>query len=250
MPQGKDRFELVEKKEVDGLLHIIKPVLGRLNRYLNENAQDYTFHREIVGSFTRGTVSRVRDGNKGFDIDINLVIEYPRLEKKYDAKDVHDAFLNGLRQSVVGTPFSHPEESSSVFTLKCVDRISSKVRYGVDLAVVYYEPNGTMRFLRYDKYNRGYGFQRREFPSDLKRMEGYVREHYDDEYIAETYIRNKNANHDTDKRSFIIYAETINNLYANGCNPIHGVLSNHSSTRIRPERSVPISPWDAISRIR
>lgn len=213
MPNGKDRFELVEQREVDRVRHLINPVIGRLNTYMNENHPELIFHKQYVGSVGRGVVSRVRGGNKGFDIDINLVIPYPGEGKRYDAKVVHTIFLNGIRQAVKGTGFSDPEESSSVFTLKHVDRSESRVEYGVDLAVIYYEPNGTMRFLEYNKRNGGFGFQSRGMPRDLRKIERIVKDRYSGDFIAESYIRNKNSNHDPDKYSFIIYAETIWDMY-------------------------------------
>lgn len=217
MSKGKDRFEIVEQKYVDKVLHTIKPVLGTLNKYLNEEHPDYVFQRKIVGSANRGVVSRIRGGNKGFDIDINLVIGRPR-GGKYKGKDVHKAFLNGLRQAIRGTSFSDPEESSSVFTLKCVDSSNSKIVYGVDLAIIYYESDGTMRFLQYNKSNGGFGFQKRELPLDIDDMERVIIDNYGDEdIIAKSYIRNKNSNYDNNKHSFIIYVETVCNLYHQIC---------------------------------
>lgn len=218
MSKGKDRFEMVEQKDVDNVLHIIRPVLGSLNTYMNENHPDYVFERRIVGSARRGVVSRIRGGNKGFDIDVNLVIKRPK-DAKLNGKDVHTAFLKGLRKAIKGTPFSDPEESSSVFTLKSVDRSNSKIVYGVDLAVIYYEPDGTIRFLQYHKSNGGFGFQKRDLPRNLDDMERIIIDHYGgDDIIAESYIRNKNSNHDNNKHSFIIYVETICNLYHQICN--------------------------------
>ena len=174
------------------------------------------FLKEIVGSVSRGVVSRVRDGNKGFDVDINLVINHPGEGFKYNGKIVHDTFLNGLREAVKGTSFSYPEESSSVFTLKRIDHSKSKVVHGVDLAIIYYEPNGTMRFLQYNKSNGGFGFQKRDLLRNIADMKAEIINYYGgDEIIADCYIHNKNSNHDNNKQSFIIYVETINNLYNN-----------------------------------
>lgn len=215
MSKGKDRYELVGQNEVDKVLHLIKPVLGKLNKYMNEHDRDCLFDRQIVGSVGRGVVSRIRNGNQGFDIDINLVINYPGDGYTYKGKNVHDLFLNGLRQAVKNTPFSDPEESSSVFTLKCVDHKNSKVVYGVDLAIIYYDPNGDMHFLQYNKSNGGFGFQVRPLPRDLDEMKEYIINYYQDgeKVIADSYIHNKNANYDSNKHSFIIYVETICNIY-------------------------------------
>jgi len=214
MSKGKDRFELVEQKEIDKVLHVLKPVLGKLNKYMNENDRDCVFDRQIVGSVGRGVVSRVKNGNQGFDIDINLVINYPGDGMKYNGKAIHTRFLNGIRQAIKGTDFSDPEESSSVFTLKCVDHQHSRIIYGVDLAIIYYDPDGNMHFLQYNKSNGGFGFQVRELPTDLKEMEEEIVNYYDGEdVIVNAYILNKNANYDTGKHSFMIYVETICNLY-------------------------------------
>lgn len=190
-----------------------------MNKYLNEHDQDLVFHREIVGSFRRGVVSRVHNGNKGFDIDINLVIDYPGDGMKYIGKEIHTLYLNGIRQAVKGSPFSDPEESSSVFTLKCKDRSNSRIKYGVDLAVIYYEPDSTMSFLQYHKSNGGFGFQKRDMPGDLEDMKDVIVKYYGgDDIIVEQYIHNKNSNYNENKHSFIIYVETICNLYNQICN--------------------------------
>ncbi len=113
---------------------------------------------------------------------------------------------------VAGTPFKEPEESTSVLTIKKVDRRRKAVVCSCDFAIVYYDPSGH-HFLQYNKGNGGFGFQHRSFRYDVDGLAEDIR-HVDNGWneLRDEYLRLKNADTQS-KRSFVLYVEAVNNVH-------------------------------------
>ena len=207
-------------------------ILKVANEYLKEK-YGYDFYYDLVGSASRGLVTERISGNKGYDFDYNLEIDEPPIllrsvidismnDYKYitEAKRIKEQFREAFNYAVEGTEFEFPEDSSSVLTIKCVDKKNSRILYSADLAIVYYDNNGVLHTLEHYKSrdpwnNDGYGFQAREKSYDIDDKLEEITVFLDDgqELVREKYLELKNNNEDPDKKSFILYVEAVNDIY-------------------------------------
>ncbi len=215
-------------------------ILKTANAYLQEK-YGFGFWYDLIGSAGRGLVTEDTKGNKGWDLDYNLIIESPNkivrswygnlvyvqnpndnFEFRDEARKIKEMFREAFNYAVDGTEYDFPEDSSSVLTLKCKDVNTSRILYGADLAIVYYDNRGIMHTLEHYKprgpYDSdGYGFQIRNVSFGIEDKLGEILEFLDDGWylIAEEYLKLKNSNKDPDKKSRILYMEAVHNVRNN-----------------------------------
>ena len=208
-------YEYVTKAEYKPLKAEATRILQKMQSQLKKK---FPFSFQLVGSGKRHLVTRIKDGNKGFDLDYNLILEGDC--RDYDAKKVKDCFrsamINALKDS--SFHFPDPKDSSSVITLQSVDRKNSKIKYSCDFAVIRYtydedsNLNG-YKYLKYDKKSGNYIWNFRPINSDPEELVKKIRE-YESGWncVREEYLRLKDCNKG-EKRSYAIYREAVNNVY-------------------------------------
>lgn len=67
-------FEYVPKGEYQPFKLEVDEILRKVQRFLREN-KILTFQFNLIGSAGRKFITRVKNGNKGFDLDYNIVIQ-------------------------------------------------------------------------------------------------------------------------------------------------------------------------------
>lgn len=200
----------------------VKMELNRINQkmfsYINSNHPELCFEARVIGSGKRGLNTRVVNGNKGFDFDLNLIIDAPPEGKVWVADVVKQIFMEAADYAVKGTNYSHPKDSTRAITVKVVDKKNSKIKHSCDYAIIYYGNDGAYYYLHNDK-NDGcsYSFNRRELKYPIEEMERYIQENAGrfsttgGEWIAEEYLKVKNSDNQ-DKESHILYVEALYNI--------------------------------------
>ena len=204
------KYEYVGKKEWKPVWDLCRECLCDTNELTKRKGYSFTFHP--IGSLKRQLITRVIGGNKGFDIDVDLVIPEPPNGGKGLGKEIFDIFYDAVRKSFKHTKFSDPEDSTSVMTLKYVDTKNSRIVYSIDLAIMFFDEEGNAHVLHHYKENGGYGFQKR-FESGINEKEEWVLENIERDELASHYLRLKNSNRVHMKRSRSLYYETISNLF-------------------------------------
>ncbi|MBR7152725.1 MAG: hypothetical protein IKD00_03150 [Candidatus Methanomethylophilaceae archaeon] len=230
------KYEFVSEKELKPAWDVCSSCLDVAKGITKRKG--YPFECYPIGSFERKLVTREIGGNKGFDIDVDLVIDEPSNGGKGMGKEIFDIFFDAVRKSFKETEFSDPEDSTSVMTLKCKDPKNSRIIYSIDLAIMFYDDCGCAHVLHHYKDNGGYGFQKR-FSDGVLDKEEWVEENIDHDVIADEYLRLKNRNRDPSKHSRSIYFETINNLY----NECHEDDSTYVSLPFEEQRVVIPQPY-------
>ena len=217
-------YEYVSEKEVKPYRSECSRILTELRDYLNEEYGIIT-QFFLVGSGSHARKLVMRNGNSPFDLDYNLMVirmpdEYwndtQRLKNRI--RDSLNLILRRSRSHVVrGGQFSDGKDSTSVITaLMYTPGILSQVAFSFDLAIMARDEDGTYYRLLHDKGSNNYLWG--EAPSvhrirekadaiKSKRHWGEVRERYKDK--KNMYLKRQDKNHP----SFIVYVETINEIY-------------------------------------
>lgn len=208
-------YEYVTKAEYKPLKAEATRILQKMQSQLKKK---FPFSFQLVGSGKRHLVTRIKNGNKGFDLDYNLILEGDC--RDYDAEKVKNCFISAMRNALKDSRFhfSDPKDSSSVITLQSVDRKNSKIKYSCDFAIIRYtydedsNLNG-YKYLKYDKKSGNYIWNFRPINSDPEELVKKIRE-YESGWncVREEYLRLKDCNKG-EKRSYAIYREAVNNVY-------------------------------------
>lgn len=224
-------YEYVNKKEVDFARNEIEQIIHNVQDYLREN-NILTFQYNLVGSASnhRHLVTRIVNGNQGFDMDYNIIIQ--QINDDYDnAKDIKTILMETFDR-FLPKEFKNCENSSSVFTIKKVDKSCKKIKYSFDFAIVNYyvedieNPNydddyddpeeeyyevERQQYISFNKTNNSYSWELRPIASDHRYMEQYVKTNGLWSELRELYIKHKNS--EPTQKSRIIHYETLNQVY-------------------------------------
>ncbi len=207
-------YVYVSKKECAPHKREIEEIIRQAQRVMKER-HNTTFQYKLIGSGSKHLVTKIENDNKGYDFDYNLILQKPDLWN--DPKKLKQQFMNAFREAVKGTPYSPPEDSTSSITIKVIDQKNSRIIRSCDLAIIYYEddkkPNKGYKYLRNWKNGR-YSFELRKLSVNIDAKLDEIKE--DDNgwnMVREEYLNLKNQNKDINKKSFILYLESINNVH-------------------------------------
>lgn len=186
---------------------------------------DLTFQFHLVGSGKKHLITRIKGGNTGYDFDYNLVLNNKFLWKP----SIRKSFFNAFQQAIKGSGFTVVENSTSVITIKEVDRKNKKVIVGCDFSVVFYPDDGNSKYYKYSMLNKtyqNYVWQERNISRFNDDKLDWLRTTYKGIWIdiKEEYLTLKN--NPQQKHSFVLYHEAINNIFNKETNPTQKYLSS------------------------
>lgn len=179
----------------------------------DEVRNEFTFQYHIAGSGKNRMITRDLKSNIGFDFDVNIEVNDP--DENYAPDEIRNILRNGLDR--VTRPYGYPvfgydyaEDSTRVLTIKVKDRSNSQILHSCDFCIIYECSDGRQQYIRYNKKQQSYsweyqtkGFQ--ELPAKIE----WIKQHGLWQQVRCSYINNKNANTDHNKKSRSIFAETI-----------------------------------------
>ena len=198
---------------------IIKKVQNLVRDY-------FTFQFKIVGSGNRNgkpLIMREIDGNKGFDLDYNLILNNPDADHIWNPDFAKKTLMKAFDEAIKGTMFDHPEDSTTSITIKVKDPKHSRILRSVDFAVVYYPEDEEYSYYKYVRFNKrkgNYTWEVRKSSYAAEENLRWLKDNIDGYWmdIKEEYKHLKNVNHDPNKHSFQLYFEAINNVYSHWAN--------------------------------
>lgn len=190
----------------------IRAVLEEIIHKVQDEVRDYfTFSYQFIGSSKRNMITYDPTTNIGFDFDVNIYVNDDN--NKYYPDEIRNILKNALNRVVRYYGYNHCEDSTSVLTIKFIDRFHSRIKHSCDFAIVYDGSNG-QQYIRFNKEQNNYtweyrskGFKNLEIRADWLKKHKYWNE------VKDVYLEMKNKNTNPDKHSRSLYAETINNLY-------------------------------------
>ena len=206
-------YEFVSKNEYAPIRIEIEAIIKKVQKILKEQDSDQTFQFKLIGSGGRHLITRIKGGNAGYDFDYNLVMNDNYSWKPTIRQSVFDAF----QQSIKGTRFTTVENSTSVITIKQVDKKNKKVIVGCDFSVVFYpndDESGYYKYARFNKNQQNYTWEIRNVSRFNDDKLNWLKENYDGIWndIKDEYLKLKD-NNPQKKHSFVLFHEAINNIY-------------------------------------
>ena len=217
------RYEFVSRAEYTPVRKEIEKIIKRAqDRMLETDGK--TFQFQLVGSGKKHLIAREIGGNRGYDFDYNLIIQSPEEGYHYKAKLVKQRFMRAFSAAVKGTTYSSPKDSTSVITIKVVDRKNSRILHSCDFAIIYYgkhQGRDGYYYLRKDKNHGGsifpvsYDFKFRllTFEPKEKVTEICQQRNIDGwKMIQDEYLKVKERDLEQ-KPSYSLYLEAVNNVY-------------------------------------
>lgn len=212
------KYEFVKKSEYEPVRNEIEYIIKKVQNFVRE---DFTFQFKLVGSGNKHLITRVVNGNKGFDFDYNLILN---CEKGYYWKPefAKEKLLLAFDKAVKGTKYDHPENSTTSITIKVKDKKNSKVLHSCDFAIIYYpelQENETeyFKYIRNNKVNgeNHYTWEIRNCSKNIDYKLEFLKQNLDNYWdaVKEEYLKVKESNKNPDKHSFQLYFEAINNLF-------------------------------------
>lgn len=207
-------YVYVNKKEYAPYKKEVEDIIRHAQRIM-KHKYNTTFQYKLIGSAGRHLVTKIKNGNKGYDFDYNLILQKSDLWE--NPKKLKQQFMNAFNVAVIVTPYSPPEDSTSSITIKAIDKKNSKIIRSFDLAIIYYidddEPDEGYNYLRNLK-NGHYEFWLRKLSVNIDAKLDEIEEYEDGwNMVREEYLKLKNRNKDINKKSFILYLESINKVY-------------------------------------
>jgi len=208
-------YEFVPRNEYRPFQQEVEAIIKKVQNLVRDS---FTFQFRTVGSAGRALIMREINGNRGFDLDYNLILNNPDADHFWKPEFAKLALLKAFDEAIKGTMFDNPEDSTTSITIKVKDRAKSRIIRSCDFAVIYYPNDEEYSYFKYVRFNKKAGnytwevrkssYQAEEKLDWLKEnVEGYWYE------IKTEYEKLKNANKDPNKHSFQLYFESINNVF-------------------------------------
>ncbi|MBR2085585.1 MAG: hypothetical protein IJ906_00345 [Oscillospiraceae bacterium] len=209
-------FSYVFKKEAapykEELIELIKAVQKEVKKY-------FTFRFDFVGSSSRNMITCERNANIGYDFDVNIEPNDP--EEKYSPEELRTIIFDAFKKHMYRFGYSKIENSTSVITIKALDRKNKRIEHSCDFAIVRSCEDGRQQYIGFCKLcihfykgrpsifyweNRGNGY-------DIDKKFQWIKDNGLKKELRDRYLHNKNHNNDPNKHSRTIFAESVNQIY-------------------------------------
>ena len=208
-------YEYVTKQEVSIAREEIEDIIHKVQNYLRKEKL-LTFQYNLIGSASnkRHLVTRIKNGNQGFDLDYNIVINKLLKNGKNNAKWIKETLISAFNQ-FLKNPYKKCENSTSVFTIKKLNKKNNTIDFSFDFAIVfYYEEDSVERqkYIKFDKNKNSYFLELRKIATNHRDKEQFIKENGYWSEVRDVYLEKKNKNSDPNKKSRTLYYETIKEL--------------------------------------
>lgn len=212
------KYEYVSRNEYQPIRNELEEIIKKVQNICRELNKEFTFQFKLVGSGSRHLITRVENGNTGYDFDYNLILnnhdQNSHWKPSYAKRLIMDAFQKVLK----GTNYNNPQDSTSAITIKVVDRKNKRIIHSCDFAIVYNVEDADAEYYKYIRFNKAqnnYTWEIRKYSKNINRKLNWLKEHVNGywELIKKEYLKVKNANNDKNKHSFQLYYESICNVY-------------------------------------
>lgn len=206
-------FKYVTKKEYQPVKN---ELIELINLVQDEVREHFTFRYDFIGSASRNMITRDEKSNTGYDFDINIRVNDD--DDEYSAKEIKQILRLGFDKHSKKFNYDFSEDSKRVITIKVKDKKNSRILHSCDFAIVhdYIDENGyeCQEYIHFNKKQNTYEWQ--EQPDGfymLPEKIEWIKENGLWQEVRDRYIKNKNNNFDSNKKSRSIFAETVAQVY-------------------------------------
>ena len=134
--EKEEMYEYVKKSEYAPVRKELERIIKCVQIEMREK-YNLTFQFQLIGSGRRHLVTRICDGNSGYDFDYNLIISHPGNGYFYKADILKRDFITAFKNALQGTSYSFPKDSTSAITIKVVDKNHKRIRHSCDLSLIH-----------------------------------------------------------------------------------------------------------------
>ena len=206
-------FEYVPKSEYQPFKLEVDKILKSIQRDLKEN-DILTFQFNLIGSAKRKLITRIKNGSKGFDLDYNIDVQKIFNDKYENPELLKQTFIK-LFDDYFDDSYEYAEDSTSVITIKKLNKARNKILFSVDFAIVnhYEDEEGDERqqYVRFDKISNTYSWALRKVATNHRYVEDLIKKNNMWEVVKDLYLENKNK--EPYKKSRIVYYQTIDTIF-------------------------------------
>lgn len=204
-----NQYEYVTRREFSPINQNFQLIINQVHKEMKQHG--ITFQHELIGSGSRRLVTRISGGNTGYDFDYNLVIQ--QVPDEFSPKKIKNLFRESFRRALRNTKYKDPEDSTSVLTIKMIDSKNSRIIHSFDIALTFCSEDGE-KYIRNNK-NGSYTWEYRKCKVFNQELVEEIKDFYVDGWglIYEEYLDLKNNNRDSNKHSYNLYVEAVNNIH-------------------------------------
>ncbi len=208
-------FEYVKRSEYQPVREHVEKIIKEVqDEFRREGILTFQFY--LIGSAgKRHLITREIGGNKGFDFDYNFEIQ-KCADEFYNPKKLKLLFMNAFNKHFK-KGYDCAEDSTSVFTIKNIDKKQSKIVHSFDFAIVenFYDDEDRLRqrYVRSVKNNGDINYQWnvRKLNKNYSELEDIIKQEGLWSNLRELYLENKNK--EPKKKSRIVYHETLETIF-------------------------------------
>ena len=201
-------FSYVPKKEAAPYK---EKVIELINAVQDEVRDYFTFRFDFVGSSSRNMITCERNGNIGYDFDVNIEPNDP--EEEYSPEEIRTIIFNAFKKHMRRFGYSKIENSTSVISIKAVDRKNKRIEHSCDFAIVYNCEDGRQKYIRFCKSSFSFCWEYRSNGYYIAEKLKWIKDNRLIPELRERYLCNKNHNNDPNKHSRTLFAESVNQIY-------------------------------------
>lgn len=205
-------YEFVPKSELNPVKDQVEGVINMLQDSMRVFGVTFTF--KLVGSGGKNLVTRVVNGNTGFDFDYNLGIQK---DGDLSAKDLRLKVKRELEKLLQGTGYSTVSSGKQSMTFKFIDHDNSRIVHSCDFALVndYVDEAGDsiQEILIWQREDDTYIWNKRPYAKNHSDKLSNLKANGLWQEVKDEYLKIKNNNQDKEKKSFSLFFEAINNVY-------------------------------------
>lgn len=205
-------YEFVPKSELNPVKDQVEGIINMLQDSMRVFGVTFTF--KLVGSGGKHLVTRVVNGNTGFDFDYNLGIQK---DGDLSAKDLRLKVKRELERLLQGTGYSTVSSGKQSMTFKFIDHDNSRIVHSCDFALVndYVDEVGDsiQEILIWQREDDTYIWNKRPYAKNHSDKLSNLKANGLWQEVKDEYLKIKNNNQDREKKSFSLFFEAINNVY-------------------------------------
>lgn len=212
------KYEYVSRNEYQPIRNELEEIIKKVQNICRELDKEFTFQFKLVGSGSRHLITRVKNGNTGYDFDYNLILNNSDQNSRWKPSYAKHLIMDAFQKALKGTNYNNPQDSTSAITIKVVDRKNKRITHSCDFAIVYNVEDADAEYYKYIRFNKAqnnYTWETRKCSENIDHKLNWLKEYVNGywELIKEEYLKVKNANNDKNKHSFQLYYESICNVY-------------------------------------
>lgn len=205
-------YEYVAKTELRILRNHIEIILKTMQKELKD---DFTFQFVLVGAANYGLLTKEVFGNKGFDLDYNIIVQ--ENSSKLSPKEISEMIYILFNKKSKNFNFKKVTKQSSSISMIINDKHELNLEHTCDFAIIKEEYDEENKYFQeiiiYDKPTDTYAWVARSSGTDNDIKVEQLKYSGFWEELRDEYLMIIANNKDRSKRQYQLFTDAINEVY-------------------------------------